>query len=179
MRIPLTELNRPKTLTVRGDEEWLGRLYADFPLGKDQALTGELKIKAGEGGEVTVKGHVEFAPKVACGRCEKTIAWPLTLEVDTRFLPERGPETKRDITLTESDLDSYFIEMGAVDLEQALTDVVQTALPSSLVRANEDGDECVVCHADLTKELVFGVGKKAEEKPASPFAALKDLKLKN
>lgn len=179
MRIPLTELSRPKTLALKGDEEWVGRLYADFPRGRERALTGTLKLEIGYGGEVTVKGRIEFTPKVACGRCERDVAWPLSLDVDERFLPERGPETKREITLTEAEIDSYYVEMGAVDLEQLLTDLIQTELPTQLVRANDEGTECIVCHDDLTKELVYGVRGKQPEKPASPFAALKDLKLKN
>lgn len=179
MRIPLTDLNKPKTLTLKGDEDWLQRLYGDFPLGKDQALTGSLKVDVGTGGEVNVKGQVEFAPMVACSRCEKRIAWPLALAVEARFLPERAPETKREVTLTEAELDAYYIEMGAVDIEQVLTDAVLTELPSQLVRADESGDECLVCHADLTQPLVFGAGKKVEEKAKNPFEALKDLKLKN
>lgn len=179
MRIPLTDLNRPKILTLKGDEDWLGRLYADFPLGRDRALVGTLTLEAGPGGEVSVRGKVEFAPTVACSRCAKSIPWPLAIDVDARFLPERGPETKREITLTGADLDAYYIEHGAVDVEQLLNDVVQTELPLQLVRANEAGDECLICHADLDRELVYGAQEQAQEKPASPFAALKDLKLKN
>ncbi len=179
MRIPLTDLNRPKTLSLKGDEAWLERLYGDFPLGKERALSGTLNVEIGAGGEVNVKGRIEFTPMVACGRCEKDIAWPLALDVDQRFLPERGPETKRETTLTEAEIEAYYIEMGAVDLEQLLTDLVQTELPMQLVKANDDGTECIVCHDDLTKDLVYGVPAKQPEKPESPFAALKGVKLKN
>lgn len=180
MRIPLTELYRPKTVTLKGNEEWLNRIYGDFPLGKERPLAGELQLTIGDGNEVNVTGTLEFAPTVPCSRCETSISWPLKLDVKARFLPERGPESKRDITLTEADLDAYYIEMGAVDLEQLLTDLVQTAMPTQFVRASADGSSCLVCDDDLARDLVYGKSpRKQPEKPASPFAALKDLKLKN
>ncbi len=178
MRISLTELHRPKSFKLTGNEDWLARLYGDFPLGRERALSGTLEIAIGHGGEVNVRGKLDFAPTVSCSRCERNITWPLSVDVDARFLPDRGSETKREHTLTQAELDAYYIEQGEIDLEQLLTDLVQTQLPTQLVRANEDETACVVCHDDLTRDLVFGVGNKEPEKAASPFAALKDLKLK-
>lgn len=179
MRIPVTDLARPKQVLIQGDEAWLARIYGDFPLGTDKQLMGKLTVEALEGGAVTVKGNIAFSPVVACSRCEKGINWPLSLTVDARFLPERANATKREVNLSESDLDAYYLDAGEVDIEQVLTDVVQTALPSQILATSEDGSSCRVCKVDLTEDLVYGESQDVEEARESPFAALKGLKLKN
>jgi uncharacterized metal-binding protein YceD (DUF177 family) len=168
-----------KTFHLRGDEPWLDRLYADFPPpagGEAPRLTGPLTLTAEEGGSVHVRGHLAYVPFVACSRCAVPIPWPLDLEVDARFYPEDVNPAPREKNLSAADLDAYSLQDGAVDLEEVVNDAVQTGLPSQILLTTEDGDSCRVCKADLTDDRVFGTDEK---EGASPFAALKGLKLPN
>ena len=117
-----------------------------------------------------------YAPMVPCSRCEQTIAWPLAIEVEALFRPESEENRDRDVTLTEAELDHYYLEGDAVDLEQLVTDLVQTALPTQLVQTSDDGSSCKICLTDLRETQVYG----ARGGKASPFADLAKLKnLKN
>ncbi len=180
MHISLSELASPKNLRITGDEAWLGRIYGDFPLGKAKPpkLTGELQVRLEAGGSVLVTGRFSFAPIVACSRCEDSISWPLDVKVETRFQPARAntSDPRRDVVLTEADLELYFIEDEAVDLEAVLNDLVHTELPTRILATTADGSACRICLQDLSDDRVYGQSKTEE---ASPFAALKGLKLKN
>jgi uncharacterized metal-binding protein YceD (DUF177 family) len=194
MRVHLRELTPTKTIVLKGDETWLAGLYGDFPLSnpKTAPLTGSLTLDLEESGSVQVTGTLQFGPTVPCSRCEKTLSWPLAIEVDARYLPPTGEALPRDKTLKASEVESYYLEYQEVDLEALVNDVVQTSLPTRYVQENEDGTACLPCGADLTVDHLWSSEsadgpKSSERAPAkaakdgapNPFEVLKDLKLRH
>lgn len=178
MRIHVNDLNPEMNLAISGSEEWLSRIYADFPLSPEEGVKpraeGNLKLILEEGGTVLVRGKVRYAPVVNCGRCEKGIPFPLDLKIDMRFFPETLQDDSPEVNLATGDLDTYYLDKGFADIEGLINDTIQTAIPNRLVLTAEDGKACQICGIDLSEDRLFG----AEAKEASPFAVLKDLKLR-
>ncbi len=178
MRISIRDLNPSLSLKIAGTEPWLARLYADFPLA-EAPLTGQLEVTYDDGaGTVAVTGHVDYQPTLECARCAKGIPWAFSLDVDAQFVAAELKPQDKELNLSESDLDTYYLEDDAVDLEQLLNDVVQTAVPARAVKSNEDETQCLVCEEDLTTTRLYSSDPTvADAKPESPFAALKGLKV--
>lgn len=180
MRLAVAEIIGTRVVEIQGREPWLDALYRDFPLpeadGTSSLLTATLRLRVEESGSVHVTGRLSYAPVVSCSRCDKTIGWPIDCDLDVRFLPEQANDLEREKNLSAGDLDAYFLDGDEVDLEQLITDAVQTALPSRFVLADAKGENCRVCKVSITDERVYGTAEDAGS--ASPFAALKGLKLK-
>ncbi len=183
MKVALRELNPTLTVTLTGNEPWLAKgLYQDFQpspgsTAEPRNLTGSLELRLEEGGTVLVRGDLAYTPVVPCSRCDLALAWPLTMQVHTRFYPppEFGSVPK-ERSLTESELDAYEIHNDSVDLEQLIIDTVHTSLPDRILPAPaKDGKSCGVCLTDLSADLVYG--KELKQEKESPFSALKGLKL--
>lgn len=170
-KISIHELGPGKTIAVKGDEPWLGRLYKDFPADEPPAprLTGELKLVPSEIGTVRVTGDLAYAPFVPCSRCGASLAWPLAIEVDATFQPEDVNPAPKEKNLSPADLDAYYLEGDDVDLEQLVTDLVVTSMPSQT--------PCAAC-ANSGTAPVYEDDAGQADKP-NPFAALKGLKLPN
>ena len=181
MRVALAELNPSLSVTIAGNEAWLDQIYSDFPLIQDERprLSGALRLVKEEAGTVLVTGSFDYAPIVNCSRCDKGISWPLHVRVNQRFLPADLMVVEREMNLKEGDLEAYYVQDETVDIEGLLNDLVQTSLPMRLVYTSEDGSSCLTCKADLTDELLYGEAPKLADAVESPFAKLKDLKLKN
>ena len=179
MRLTLNEIREGTTVVIRGDEAWLEQIYSGFPLvdadGVRPMLTAKLDLRLEAAGSVSVTGVVNYVPRVNCSRCDKVLPWPLRVEVSTRFLPEQLNETPKEKNLSRDDLEVYFLQDDAVDLELLLNDSVQTALPTAYLPVADDERSCRVCHADTAGEQVYAGTTEPEE--ASPFAVLKGLKL--
>ena len=180
MRISVTDLDLDKTISLSGTEAWLAPIYAAFPLGdagREVAtqLTGTIKLHLEEGGSVSVTGSLNYTPVLNCGRCEKGIPFPLAMTIDVRYMPSALSVAERELNLTEADLDAYFLEDDAVDVEGLIIDTIHLAIPTRLVLTKPDAKTCAVCGIDLSADRLYGShGDKPER---SPFAVLKDLKL--
>lgn len=182
MRVHISDLDQDKTITLSGTEDWLTTLYANFPLGETGAgvkprLTGSLKLTLAEGGYVHVRGSLKYAPILNCGRCEKGLPLPLDLAIDTTYMPAAAPVADKELNLTEADLETYYLEDDAVDLEGLIIDTVDLAVPTRFVVTKDDDKTCAACGIDLSNDRLYAShGDEAAEK-ASPFSILKDLKL--
>lgn len=185
MKISINDIDPRFDLNIQGNEPWLARLYEDFPVesGPKPVLKGDLRLTSEEGGSILVTGQLSYAPMLGCSRCDKPIGWPLDLKVDVRFYPAGVNEAPREKNLSRAELDAYYIEDAAVDVEVLINDTVQTGLPSRILVTSKDGKACGICKDDLTIDQVYGTPadggavKKGDSKPESPFAALKGLKL--
>jgi uncharacterized metal-binding protein YceD (DUF177 family) len=182
MKIALGKLDQDLTVQVRGDEPWLDRIYADFPtdIGDRPRITGALTIlREGEEGAL-VRGQLSYAPHVPCSRCAESVALPLSLTIEARFLPESlNPDLadnwRRERNLSRADLDAYYVVAGEIDLEEVLNDAIQAEIPSTYVPTAADGHSCLVAQDDVPGTRVFG----QDREDSSPFAALRKLKPKH
>ena len=173
MHIQINDINPELHVKIQGLEPWLERIYVDFPTApgcERPLLTADLDLVHEDSGLIRVAGLIEYAPQLRCSRCELPVSWPMRLEVAARFLPEQVNEPPRDRSLNRSDLDAYYIEQAQVDLETLINDLVQTEVPSQTYEA------CPTCRSTAHQDRIYTTSN-AED--ASPFAALKGLKLKN
>lgn len=180
MRINLLDLNPDLAVDITGNEPWLARIYADFPVPVTQdgapapLLTGHLKVALEAGGSVKVVGSIQYAPLVPCSRCDIRIPWPMNITVKARFVPDGINPQSREKNLTRAELDAYYLEGDEADLEQLVNDLVQTALPTQVIAATDDEANCRICGDDLLAAVVYGHAERPAE--ASPFAQLATLK---
>ncbi len=179
MRFKIEELREPKQIEIKGDEPWLALIYKSFGLhGREDEprLSGYFHISPNQYGAFHVKGEISFTPKVSCGRCELQIPWEIKRTLNVRYLlpfkDEDGVEAERD--LSPEDLDDYYIENDEIDIELSINDIVQTAIPSRLIKLTPDGKACAVCLENVEEAVVYEQKGAAEN---NPFAILKDLKL--
>ena len=178
MKINLEELQKPKTIELNGNEEWLAELYKSFIRCKKEEpkLTGTLKISLEGYGYAKVEGDLSYLPKVPCSRCADPITWPINKSFVAKFKPKDEMADASDVELIADDLEYYYIENNSLDIQQVIIDTVVTTLPSQLVIKSEDGKSCQICGIDLNNDEVYRTRSKEED---SPFAVLKNMKLPN
>lgn len=175
MKVKVEDINDSYSLTLKGDEEWLGIVYEFFapPVGAQKPLlSGQLRIQKEIEGVYKVTGSLAYSPFVNCSRCEDPIAWPLQVSVDTRFLDQEYTH-KPNVNLKESDLEVYQIVEDALDIGQVVIDAVQTELPLRLVREDEKTGRCLLCDKNVSDSVAY----VDEQQPESdnPFQKLKGL----
>lgn len=177
MRVHIFDLKPDLELHIDGGESWLDRVYKDFPTAGAERprLHGDMTLTLEEGGTVFVSGKLHFTPLVSCSRCDLGLPWPMNIDVGVRYFPSGINAQARDRTLTQNELDAYFLEDDEVDLELLINDLIQTELPSRVLATTDDGSSCRICQVDLTSTQVYGTPMVPTER--SPFEALKDLKL--
>lgn len=181
MRFKIEQLREPVKVEIKGDEPWLDYIYKSFnqKQGPGQPLlTGYFTVSPDQYGAFHVKGEVSYTPQVSCGRCELLIPWEIKRKIDVRYLvpyrDEDEDQTGREKDLTPEDLDDYYIENDEIDVEISINDLIQTALPSRLIKLTPDGKACAICLENVETAVAYEQ-KSAPEN--SPFAVLKNLKL--
>ena len=177
MKISTKNLLTKITIAILGNEEWLSTIYKTF--------TVDNKIPGTATGSVTImpepeydryllEGHFEFSPMVSCNLCSLPIAWPLTLKFSVYF--KNQPKTLdlpvRDRQLTKEELDQYFVENQAIDLEQFLNEQIHLSIPIRTVKASEDESHCVNCLEPLGSGAIYSTGGQK----VSVFSILNRLK---
>jgi uncharacterized metal-binding protein YceD (DUF177 family) len=179
MIIDISQLKQNQSVEINGQESWLDKIYDSFgkaPKDKEKPLiTGKVDILVENPTYVQIIGSVEYSPYLDCSRCSLPITWPLKEEFDIYLLREK-PQFAEEQDLDESEMSEYYMEDNRnFDLEVAINDALQTERPFSPV-IKDEYDQCVPCGADLSSNLM-GSSENADK--ASPFAALKDMKLKH
>ncbi|MEY4631075.1 MAG: hypothetical protein RIQ81_1195 [Pseudomonadota bacterium] len=191
MKVSVKDLKKPLNIRISGNEAWLGAIHASFTpevgdacapgvQAGDRQLTGDLELSVDSAGCVRVTGRLDYQPLVPCSRCDLSIPFDVGQDVDSCFKPlPSHTDDRREVNLSGDELDERYIEDGAVDIEELLNDLVQTAIPFQTVQVSPDGKNCVFCKADLSRPRVFSSGGEDEpEAPESPFAKLAGFKVK-
>lgn len=175
MKINIHSINPTLVLEITGNEAWLKNIYALYqkPGADAQPLTGRIRLHEEEAGTYLVTGEMSFTVAVPCDLCERTLAMPVNLSIDTRYLPGMINTIEREKNLSRADLDAYYIEDEEIDLEELINDTINDALPSRVVCPPKDGISCT--GKDVTDDRVWS----SKDEKDSPFAALKGLKLRN
>ena len=187
MKVLVKDMREPKIIDILGTEPWLNEIYASFLGNEGYGLKGKVTITPGEYGVFTVEGKIDYVPLVGCSRCQKEIPWPINKDISVRFIDRDAAEAGFDFEddlegeamlerdLVSEDLDTYYLDKtGELDVEMVINDIVQTALPTRLIRLNKDGKSCRICSDDVDTAIVY---KDENDVDTSPFAMLKNLKL--
>jgi uncharacterized metal-binding protein YceD (DUF177 family) len=178
MKININSINPTLIVEVTGTEAWLKNIYGDFfpPDAKDHArLTGKIKLLEEEAGTYLITGDFRFEPVLPCGRCDKSIKWPVKFEINTRYLPAITQHQEKEKNLSRTDLEAYYIADNRIDIEVVINDSLNDQLPDRAIRTAEDGSTCLDCGKDVSDDKIWS---SQDEKP-SPFSVLKGLKLPN
>lgn len=180
MKIKVSDLKRPLTVTVTGDEEWLDQIYSGFlvPEGKQAPrLKAEVTFTPETASIVDVKASIHFTPYVACSRCLDPLPWKIEREIAAIYRVPPSFQDQKERELASNDLDEYWMESGIIDVEALLNEEVQLAIPSQTVLGDEEGNGCPKCRGHAHAGPLYQAKSAAGEKTENPFAALKNLKL--
>ncbi len=184
MKIGTKDLRETQILDLKGDEPWLGDIYASFE-GMEEALHGKLSVNPAAYGVYAVDGHISYTPKVECARCQEAVPFAIERDISVRFIDRDAAEASFEIEgeeadedyereLVSEDLDTYYVDAGGeLDIEMVINDFVQTALPTR-VTCEVVGRSCGLSLQNSESGLVH---KDKSDFETSPFAALKNLKL--
>ncbi|MCX6126668.1 MAG: DUF177 domain-containing protein [Proteobacteria bacterium] len=180
MLVRIAEIASKKSIQILGTEAWLGPIAASIANRKTNngglgSITGDLNLRADSAGFIYGSGTIRHTPVLTCSRCDLEIPWPIEAKIDVSWRPAFESHAPQELTLTHQDLDVYFIENGSIDIAQLILDTLNFALPSQLPVRRDDTDDCGICGESLASTLVYGEAE--QERPLSPFSALKDLKL--
>lgn len=199
MILDISALKQNKTIDITGNENWLSQIYASFAgiSGRDTSLpkskgadlvansalkqaphliTGCVTFVVDNPSYVHITGNIKFEPLLDCSRCSKDIPWPIEETIDVFLLREK-PQFDEETELTSSDLDEYYLEDNQnFNLEIAVNDVLQTAVPIQVVKRGDNG-RCLYCNADLSNPIAITSPASESQDPQNPFAKLINVKL--
>lgn len=180
MKIKVSTLTAPLTVTVTGTEDWLNGIYENFPAPKGAQpsfVKAQINLRPDEYGRVEVQGQFEYQPFLSCSRCADMIPWAISQSFTVSFRPEPSAETlEKEVDLQAEDLDIYYFEDAAINLEELLNDLIQTSIPSQVIPKSADGKNCAVCLETLSDGLIYE-SETTDDDKTNPFAVLKNLKL--
>lgn len=181
MRVRIQDLFQAKQIVFTGNEPWIEQIAKDLPTrptATPRKITGMVELKMDSAGFVYGRGHIKHTPALSCSRCDHDIDWQINADINVSWRPPFESHAPRELSLSSEDLDVYFIEDGAVDLEQLVNDTIQCALPDQTFRTEVDLDACEYCSMSPNNPLVFpenhGQSTETNHK-ASPFSILARL----
>jgi uncharacterized metal-binding protein YceD (DUF177 family) len=175
MKINIHSINPTLVLEVTGNEAWLKNIYAEYQRHGEgrKPLTGSIKLHEEEAGTYLVTGELAMTAVLPCDLCERGLAMPVKMTLNTRYLPGLTNTIEKEKNLSRSDLDAYYIEDEQIDLEELLNDSINDTLPTRLTCPPKDGLTCT------GKDVKDDRAWSSRDEKDSPFAALKGLKLRN
>ena len=88
---------------------------------------GELRMTRTDG-SILVDGRIRVAVEEVCGRCLEPFRYPLEVHMREEFWPDYDPVLQRRVEVPEG-RDGFPIELGLLDLREALRQHVEMARP--------------------------------------------------
>ena len=146
----------------------LSRIDFDF----ETPLQSEVKIKKA-GRAVLITGKVEATLRFQCVRCLKEFSYPLSTPFALTLHPLKEAPSEEETELESEEMESSFFEGGELHLSEIACEQVFLEIPYQPVCQEGCKGLCSVCGKDLNLSSCGCV----KEEPASPFSALKKLKL--
>lgn len=119
-------------------------------------LTGRVRVRSTQSGQVEVEGELSYEPRVNCSRCWDEVACPLQVKFKVCYRRQRRQAWPKTLTLGKDDLDAYYYDGNCIDLAALINEQVQLAMPDSTVPAVDNGNTCGHCQIDLRDPLVYG-----------------------
>ena len=147
MRMLINTMPSPHQIKFVGNEDWLVRISRDLSPDAPESskIHGDVSLRTDSAGFVMVTGHVTAEATRPCDRCGQGVQVPLDCDFAATFRPPFTDAAPRVLALSSEDLEVYFIEEGAVDLEVMINDSLQCAIPSQIGCSKAD---IMVCGSD-------------------------------
>ena len=168
MIIQLSKITKEMAYELNGSEDWMEEIYQGIPTSDPKAspLQVSIRIKPLPEKKFHLDAKLEFSPFLDCSRCGIPIEWPIKKTFSLVFEPT--PSTfEKEIDLKTEDLDKYYYKNNEIDVEPILNDLVQTSLPTKVIKKSSNQKNCQVCKKDIDKPLVF----ESNEEKSNPFSA--------
>ncbi|MGB7572663.1 MAG: DUF177 domain-containing protein [Thermodesulfobacteriota bacterium] len=146
----------------------LSRIDFDF----EAPLQSEVKIRKA-GRSVLITGKVETTLRFQCVRCLKEFSYPFSTTFELTLHPLKEAPSEEETELESEEMESSFFEGGEIHLSEIACEQVFLEIPYQPVCQEGCKGLCSVCGKDLNLSSCGCV----KEEPASPFSALKKLKL--
>lgn len=175
--------NAGDTLPLTGHLEEGGYSLGEHDFALPKGLDYDLILtNAGDG--ILATGMLTAEVLGSCDRCLEPASFELSCEVNEYYLFHAPSET-RNLADDEDDVD--FLLVGAdktIDLASALSSALLMETPYVVLCQEDCAGLCPVCGANLNTEDCGHAGQLAEQAEqerldASPFAALRQLKLED
>lgn len=151
-----------------GSAEYTAEFYIKPLTTKDYDLVGTIKTKCPE----------------VCGRCGIDFPLPINAKYHEILIPKQDqPRTSKYSKVNhvsdipESDVDTVEYEGHHFDIGEYLHEAVGLAAPFNPAGPVDDKGDCTICNIPVKGHSFSYEEVMPEEKPESPFAALKNIKL--
>ena len=158
-------------VTIEADPAERAALAERFRLLAIETLTARYALRRDAAG-IRATGHLSARVTQSCIVTEVPLPAKVEEDFDLRFVPEPGDGASDEVELDEGDCDTIFYTGGAIDLGEAAAETLALALDPF---PRSPGADAELRAAGVLSEDEAEVAA-AEEKPASPFAALAGLK---
>ena len=160
-------------------QDMLRRTFSDLSLQRE-STEGEIQIHKTMQ-NVSLAGDLRLRMAPACARCGQAFETELEIRVQRHLVPYfSGPREEllseeEEIELSAEDLEFSFYHGEEIDLGQILGEEITLALPMRFLCREDCLGLCPICGKNLNQGPC---GCEARDE-FSPFAVLKDLKLKS
>lgn len=150
------------------ETEWLAPFLEEFELSNaENPLSGSLHITY-EGGLFRVTGEVEFEPMLECVRSLTHFRKPITATVNGVFLNQKSTKIESHSShlvekeLNEFDMEVYYHDGLALDLNEIILDSLRLALPDFPLCQEDCKGICFECGCVLNGRTQCGWDGRGE-----------------
>ena len=135
-----------------------GRIAESYAIGELTFDEHELKLVAPvtvsgrvhrKGEEVELRGHLQTRVAIPCGRCLKSVEFPIEVAFAERFTPAVSWKHEEQHELTADDLNVAAFEGEGIELEDLVREEIMLALPGHVLCDQACKGLCASCGADL------------------------------
>lgn len=123
--IPAAVLDRPD-LTELSEIDWQGEIERDSP-------------------GFRLECRLAYRQTVACSRCLTPVTQPIESRLELTVLVGEAEPMVGEVELTESDLDTLYLEDEQLDLESILLEQLQLNIPMRLICRDDCAGLCPTC----------------------------------
>lgn len=178
MKVSLHEIGVEKRyISFGAQENWRAVFAANHNVEDIEFRSGpEVEIEIYRSGEeIFIRGQVEAVVSVACVRCLTAYELPLEFEFGYSLLPgNTQQQLPEDLELSLHDVEVGYYTEESIDLNPLVSEQILLEIPHNPICRRDCAGLCTVCGADLNN----GDCGCQKETRISPFAALKDYKVK-
>ena len=118
----------------------------DLQLVEPVTVAGRIRRKENE---VELRGSMRTRVAIPCGRCLKSVEFPVDVEFNERFTPAVSWKNQEQHELSEEDLNLAAFDGESIELDDLVREEIVLALPGHVLCDEACRGLCSKCGADL------------------------------